>query len=74
MSLEYFFLHILYHIFNYHVFYLSLKCVIEPQSFEEAIEMKGKEKWLQTMNEEIQSSKENQTYVMMELPKGPKAL
>lgn len=26
------------------------------------------------MNEEIQSSKENQTYDMMELPKGPKAL
>ncbi|WVZ01079.1 hypothetical protein V8G54_027148 [Vigna mungo] len=46
----------------------------EPQSFVEAMEMKDKEKWLQAMEEEMQSLKENHTYDLVELPKERRAL
>ncbi|WVZ01025.1 hypothetical protein V8G54_027094 [Vigna mungo] len=46
----------------------------EPQSFVEAMEMKDKEKWLQAMEEKMQSLKENQTYDLAELPKERRAL
>lgn len=54
--------------------YINLTDEGEPQSFAEAIEMEEKDKWLQAMEEEIQSLKENQTYDLVELPKGRKAL
>jgi len=40
----------------------------------EAIETTNKEKWLQSMEEEMQSLKENETYDLVKLPKGRKAL
>ncbi|WVY89808.1 hypothetical protein V8G54_035322 [Vigna mungo] len=46
----------------------------KPQSFVEAMKMKDKDKWLQAMEEEMQSLKENQTYDLVELPKERRAL
>ncbi|WVZ15791.1 hypothetical protein V8G54_013357 [Vigna mungo] len=46
----------------------------EPQSFVEAMEKKDKHKWLQAMEQEMQSLKENQTYDLVELPKERRAL
>nr|KYP31853.1 Retrovirus-related Pol polyprotein from transposon TNT 1-94 [Cajanus cajan] len=54
--------------------YVNLTDEGEPQSFIEAIEMNDKEKWLQAMEEELQSLKENETYELVELPQGRKAL
>lgn len=46
----------------------------EPQSFMEAIEITNKEKWLQSMEEEMKSLKENETYDLVKLPDGKRAL
>jgi ATP-binding cassette subfamily B (MDR/TAP) protein 1 len=46
----------------------------EPQSFVEAVETDDKDKWLQAMQEEMQSLKENQTYDLVKLPEGKRAL
>lgn len=40
----------------------------------EAIETDDKDKWMQAMQEELQSLKENQAYDLMKLPKGRRAL
>ena len=54
--------------------YVTLTDEGEPQSFIEAIETNDKEKWMQAMEEEIQSLKENQTYDLVKLPDGRRAL
>ena len=54
--------------------YVTLTGEGEPQSFVEAIETNDKERWMQAMKEEIQSLKENQTYDLVKLPEGRKAL
>ena len=46
----------------------------ETQSFMEAIETTNKEKWLWSMEEEMKSLKENQTYDLVKLPDGKRAL
>ncbi|KAL4323581.1 hypothetical protein GQ457_11G003910 [Hibiscus cannabinus] len=46
----------------------------EPQSFDQAMEDDHKEEWLKAMQEEMQSLHENQTYDLVELPKGRRAL
>lgn len=46
----------------------------EPESFNEAILSKDKEKWLEAMQEEMNSLHENCTYDLVLLPKGKKAL
>ncbi|KAL4281928.1 hypothetical protein GQ457_03G023330 [Hibiscus cannabinus] len=46
----------------------------EPQSFDQAMEDDHKEQWLKAMQEEMQSLHENQTYDLVELPKGRHAL
>ena len=43
---------------------------LEPSSYEEAMECKGSEKWLGAMEEEIQSFLNNQTWELVEKPKG----
>jgi len=53
--------------------YVNLTGDEEPQIFQEAIEIDDKEKWMQTMKEEMQSLIENQIYDLMELPEGRKA-
>ena len=54
--------------------YVTLTNEGEPQSFIEAIEMNDKKKWMQAMEEEIQSLKENHTYDLVRLPEGRRAL
>lgn len=54
--------------------YVTLTDEGEPQSFMEAIETNEKDKWMQAMQEELQSLKENQTYDLVKLPKGRRAL
>ncbi|KAL4325786.1 hypothetical protein GQ457_11G029520 [Hibiscus cannabinus] len=46
----------------------------EPQSFDQAMEDDHKEEWLKAMQEEMKSLHENQTYDLVELPKGRRAL
>ncbi|KAI4334908.1 hypothetical protein L6164_013610 [Bauhinia variegata] len=46
----------------------------EPERYEEALEHDHKEKWLITMQEEMQSLQENHTFELVKLPKGKKAL
>jgi hypothetical protein len=46
----------------------------EPQSFVEVVETNDKDKRLQTMQEEMESLKENQTHDLVKLPEGKRAL
>ncbi|KAL6208160.1 hypothetical protein ACLB2K_019111 [Fragaria x ananassa] len=46
----------------------------EPESYEEALTDDHKGDWLEAMQEEMQSLHENQTYELVELPKGKRAL
>ncbi|CAH9062481.1 unnamed protein product [Cuscuta epithymum] len=54
--------------------YLLLTEDGEPESFQEAVSHKDKEKWLIAMQDELESLQKNQTYEIVELPKGKKAL
>lgn len=46
----------------------------EPLDYKEATTCLDREKWIQAMQQEIQSLKENQTWVMTKLPPGKKAI
>ena len=46
----------------------------EPETYEEALTDDHKGEWLEAMQEEMQSLHENQTYELVELPKGKRAL
>ncbi|XP_048323873.2 retrovirus-related Pol polyprotein from transposon TNT 1-94 [Ziziphus jujuba] len=46
----------------------------EPESFQEAVSHQEKEKWLQAMQDEMESLQKNHTYELVELPTGKKAL
>ncbi|KAL0404121.1 UNVERIFIED_CONTAM: Retrovirus-related Pol polyprotein from transposon TNT 1-94 [Sesamum radiatum] len=54
--------------------YLLLTEDGEPESFQEIESHKDKEKWLIAMQQELESLHKNQTYELVELPKGKKAL
>ena len=45
-----------------------------PSTFEEAIQSADSDKWLATMAKEMESLKKNQTWELVELPKGKKAI
>ena len=45
--------------------YYSLSAIQEPSSYEEAVSSPDKEKWIQAMDEEITSLKENNTWVLV---------
>uniref|UniRef100_A0A2N9FPX7 Integrase catalytic domain-containing protein n=1 Tax=Fagus sylvatica TaxID=28930 RepID=A0A2N9FPX7_FAGSY len=46
----------------------------EPQSFQEVQSHKDKQSWMKAMHEEMNSLHKNNTYELVELPKGKKAL
>ena len=46
----------------------------EPESFQEVHSHKDKQSWMQAMHEEMNSLHKNNTYELVELPKGKKAL
>lgn len=46
----------------------------EPENYKEAINSSNKEKWLEAMLSEVNSLKENQTWDLINLPKGRRAL
>ncbi|XP_073061796.1 uncharacterized protein [Primulina eburnea] len=46
----------------------------EPESFEEAITSEHKDMWMEAMQEEMQSLHDNETFELVKLPKGKKAL
>lgn len=48
--------------------------IVEPQTFKEAMESKEKKKWIIAMKEEMKSLNENETWKMVPLPKGRKAI
>jgi len=59
--------------------YFSSECVNftdegEPQGFMEAIKTTNKEKWMQSMEKEMQSLKKNKTYDPVKLPDEKRAL
>lgn len=48
--------------------------VVEPKTFSEALSSKMKQKWVQAMEEEFKSLKDNETWELCELPKDRKAI
>ena len=54
--------------------YILLTDEGEPQSFSEAETHADKDRWVQAMQEEMDSLQKNQTYELVKLPKGMKAL
>ena len=54
--------------------YILLTDESEPECYEEAIADEHREKWLSTMQDEMESLHENYTYDLVELPKGKRAL
>ena len=46
----------------------------EPECFDEAVESEHKAKWLQAMQDEMKSLHENNTFELVELPRGKKVL
>ena len=53
---------------------MSMCCEGEPQSFQEAMAHDHKEKWHETMNDDMRSLQDNHTYDLVKLPKGQRAL
>lgn len=53
---------------------LGLSQAEEPQNYKEALRFEDKEQWIAAMDREIQSLRENQTWDLVELPSGRKAL
>ena len=54
--------------------YIILSNEGEPKCYDEAIDDEHREKWLSTMQNEMDSLHENNTYDLIELPKGKRAL
>ncbi|KAL6313455.1 hypothetical protein AAG906_004418 [Vitis piasezkii] len=54
--------------------YLLLYDGVEPKSYQEILLHDEKKEWLRAMHEEMKSLHKNNTYELMELPKGKKAL
>ena len=54
--------------------YVLLADDSEPECYEEAIADESREKWLNAMQEEMESLHANYTYDLVELPKGKRAL
>lgn len=47
---------------------------IEPESYEQAVHNDNKDEWQEAMKDEMQSHRENQTWELMNLPAGKKAI
>jgi hypothetical protein len=60
--------------FDDYVMMTALSESCEPDNFEEAVHSDNKEEWLKAMDSEMQSLKENQTWVLENLPSGRKAI
>ena len=56
------------------LYYLLLTDSGEPESYDEAMQVDTKQKWEQGMKEEIDSLINNQTWVLVKLPAGKRAL
>ncbi|KAJ9672284.1 hypothetical protein PVL29_025767 [Vitis rotundifolia] len=54
--------------------YLLLSDKGEPENYQEVLLHDEKKEWLRAMHEEMKSLHKNNTYELMELPKGKKAL
>ena len=54
--------------------YLLLSDGGEPESYQEVMLHDEKKEWLRVMHEDMKSLHKNNTYELMELPKGKKAL
>lgn len=46
----------------------------EPESFKEVLEDENKKEWMDAMEDEIKSLHENNTFELVKLPKGKRAL
>ena len=53
---------------------LSSKTTSEPKTIEEATSSPEKSKWMEAMESEMQSLKENDVWELVELPKGRKTV
>lgn len=53
---------------------MALDNTFEPQSYNEAVTCPDKSKWIQAMNDEINSLYENQTWDLVDLPEGEKGI
>ena len=60
---------------RYDDFIMMALCeVCEPESYEDAVHSENKDEWLEAMNSEMQSLKENQTWDLEYPPKGRKII
>ena len=46
----------------------------DPYTYQEAIESQDRERWVQTMSEEMQSLHQNQTWRLVQLPQGKRPI
>lgn len=60
--------------FNFEQFINQVIAVPEPSSYREAMKSTEKDKWVEAMNSEINSLKENETWKLTQLPNNRKAL
>ncbi|WJX48823.1 hypothetical protein P8452_35337 [Trifolium repens] len=54
--------------------YINLTDGGEPESFKEVLEDENKKEWMDAMEDEMQSLRENNTFELVKLPKGKRAL
>lgn len=60
--------------FNDYIMALEANNLYEPQTHTQAISCKDKEKWIKAIESEINSLRDNETWELVELPKGRKAI
>lgn len=60
--------------FNDHVMILEANNLYEPTTFKEAISCKDKKEWKKAIESELKSLHDNDTWELVELPKGRKAI
>lgn len=60
--------------FKDYVMAVEANSMAEPKTYKEAMNSSEREKWLQAIDSEINSLKDNKTWELVELPKGRKAI
>jgi hypothetical protein len=59
---------------DYELNYVAMASEFEPKTYEEAIECQNSSRWIKAMTEEIAAIEENDTWELVDLPRGRKAI